>query len=371
MRLALGATGVLVLIVGGIGIGAMAWLQSWRSDFGTVVKGTSAYGHPVLQQMLDTLNSRSLLMMIGMVVVVVLALAGAILSMVTLSRSINRQVKGAVSSLSTSAAELLAVASQVAAASAQTAAATNETTATVEEVKQTAMLAQEKAAEASELSQQVSDSSAFGETSSIRNFEAFSQIQADMNTVAEAIDRLNEQARSVGDLITTVNDLAEQSNLLSVNASIEAAKAGEHGKGFTVVAQEVKSLAEQSKQAVSQVRSVLAEIQKASDAAVRAAQQSRDAVETGKSEAGEAINGTRAEIEIARRAAEATLQIAATSRQQLAGMEQISQAIMSINDASDASVSGTRQVENEVRQLQELALSLQSLVETQRQKTLT
>ena len=65
-------------------------------------------------------------------------------------------------------------------------------------------------------------------------------------------------------VIATVNDLAEQSNLLSVNASIEAAKAGEAGKGFTVVATEVKSLAEQSKRSVAQVRGVLSEIQKAS-----------------------------------------------------------------------------------------------------------
>ena len=77
------------------------------------------------------------------------------------------------------------------------------------------------------------------------------RMQNQMGVVAETINRLSEQTQAVGDIITTVSDLAEQSNLLSVNASIEAAKAGEQGKGFTVVAQEVKSLAEQSKQAVS------------------------------------------------------------------------------------------------------------------------
>ena len=82
--------------------------------------------------------------------------------------------------------------------------------------------------------------------------------------------------QAAGDIIASVNDLAEQSNLLSVNASIEAAKAGEHGKGFAVVAQEVKSLAEQSKQAVAQVRTMLGEIQKASQTAVQAAAGGRE-----------------------------------------------------------------------------------------------
>ena len=135
----------------------------------------------------------------------------------------------------------------------------------------------------------------------------FERIQTDMQVVGDAIDRLNDQAQSVSDIIATVNDLAEQSNLLSVNASIEAAKAGEAGKGFTVVAQEVKNLAEQSKQAVGQVRGVLGEIQKASNVAVRAAEQSQEAVEAGKFAAGKGIENTGGEVDMATRAAEVAM----------------------------------------------------------------
>ena len=88
-----------------------------------------------------------------------------------------------------------------------------------------------------------------------------------MESVAQSIVRLSEQSQTIGEIIATVNDLAEQSNLLAVNAAIEAAKAGEHGKGFAVVAQEVKSLAGQSKQATNQVRAILGDIQKATNAA--------------------------------------------------------------------------------------------------------
>lgn len=189
-------------------------------------------------------------------------------------------------------------------------------------------------------------------------------MQSEMDVVSDAIKRLIEQSQAVNEVIAVVNDLAGQSNLLSVNASIEASKAGEQGKGFTVVAQEVKSLAEQSKQAVTQVRNILGEIQKASAMAVQAADQSRETIEAGRrqsSESGEAIQNLAKSVN---EATQSAVQISASSRQQLAGMEQISQAIESINQAGSQSVSGTRQVEQEVKQLQELATSLSRLVDS-------
>ena len=185
-----------------------------------------------------------------------------------------------------------------------------------------------------------------------------------MDVVAEAIGRLNDQASSVRDIISNVNDLAEQSNLLSVNAAIEAAKAGDYGKGFTVVAQEVKNLAVQSKQAVGQASSVLGEIEKARTVAVASMERAREAVESGRVTAVFAVDATVTDLEIAAQSTDATLQIAATSRQQLAGVEQISTAILSINQAGSQSVAGARQVEKEARQLQELATSLKGLVDT-------
>lgn len=300
--------------------------------------------------------------------IIILALAAAtivagVIANLTIRRSIGRQLRAAVDSITGSAAELLAVSSQVAAGAAQTAASTTQTTATVEEVKQTAQLASEKAAEVAQSSQDVTNFVTSGQAKVQQNIAALEKIADDMGTVAETIDRLNEQSQAVGEIITTVNDLAEQSNLLSVNASIEAAKAGEQGKGFTVVAQEVKSLAEQSKQAVAQVRSILSEIQKASAAAVSAARQGRESIDHGRIDAAHAAEGQVIELEAASKTAEAAAQISASSRQQLAGMEQISQAIEAINEAGNQSVSGTRQVEREVEQLQDLARSLRRLVD--------
>ena len=279
-----------------------------------------------------------------------------------LSRTIVRRLKAAAGSLSSGSAELKAVASQVAASAAQTAASTNETTVTVEEVKQTAQLTAEKTTDMSQNVANVAQVTANGLAMVEGTVAGIEKMSGKMGVVCDTIGRLSEQIQTAGDIIAAVNDLAEQSNLLSVNASIEAAKAGAYGKGFTVVAQEVKSLAEQSKQAVGQVRTVLNEIHRASEVAVLAAEEGREAVEAGKHqsvEAGEIIQ-TLAEsaVEIAHDIA----QIAASSRQQLAGMEQVGQAVASISAATGQSVTGTRQVEQEAQRLQELALDLKQLV---------
>ena len=91
--------------------------------------------------------------------------------------------------------------------------------------------------------------------------------------IAEHILALSEQTQQIGEIIAAVNDLADQSNLLALNAAIEASRAGEQGRGFAVVAHEIRSLAEQSKAATAQVRTILSDIQRATNAAVMATEQ--------------------------------------------------------------------------------------------------
>ncbi len=127
-----------------------------------VREAATAYRESAKAQQTDELDSLARiasLVVIVMVIVGVLAIAGGVLAVVALTRTIGRQLRGAVSSISTSAAEMLAVSSQVAAGAAQTAASTNETTATVEEVKQTALLAHEKATQVAENSENVAQGS--------------------------------------------------------------------------------------------------------------------------------------------------------------------------------------------------------------------
>jgi methyl-accepting chemotaxis protein len=339
------------------------------ADLGTqLAEAASSYQESRLtvgMAKLDRLNLMATTCLALAVVLGSLAFFGGIVFAVRLTRKITGKLKEAVLGISGSASELLAVASQVAASSTETAASTNETTATVEEVKQTAVLAQRKAAQVAGSAESVAGLSQSGRSLVEGTVAGIEHMQSEMDVVSSAISRLSEQAQAVNDVMAVVNDLAEQTNLLSVNASIEAAKAGEQGKGFTVVAQEVKSLAEQSKQAVAQVRTILDEIRRASDMAVDAARRGRGAVDAGKEQSQESGRVIEELAAGAGQVAEAAAQISASSQQQLAGMEQIAQAIESINQASGQSVAGTRQVEQEVKNLQELALGLKRLVEAE------
>ena len=279
-----------------------------------------------------------------------------------LSRTITRQLRASIDQLSTSSAEILATTTQVASGAAETASAVSETTATVEEVKQTAQLANQKARSVSDSAQKASQVSQNGRKSVEEAIAGMQRIQEQMESIAESIVRLSEQSQAIGEIIATVNDLAEQSNLLAVNAAIEANKAGEQGKGFAVVAQEVKSLAEQSKQATAQVRTILGDIQRATSAAVLATEQGNKAVQAGVKQTTETGESIRLLADSLVEAAQAATQIAASSQQQMVGMDQVALAMENIKQASVQNVSGTRQAEVAAQSLHELGQKLSDMI---------
>jgi methyl-accepting chemotaxis protein len=182
-----------------------------------------------------------------------------------------------------------------------------------------------------------------------------------MEVIAGNIERLSEQSQAIREIIASVNDLAEQSNLLAVNAAIEAAKAGEQGKGFAVVAREIKSLAEQSRQATGRVRGILSDVQKATSAAVLATEQGSLAVAGGVKQSRETGESIRLLADSINEAAQAAIQIGVSSQQQMAGMDQVVQAMEHIRQASTQNVAGTHQAEVAARQLHQLGQSLKKI----------
>jgi methyl-accepting chemotaxis protein len=290
-------------------------------------------------------------------------LGSAFEAMVKGLRELTREIRDGVGVLATSTSEILATTTQVAAGAGETATAVSETTSTVEEVKQTSQVASEKARYVSETAQKSAQVSQTGRKSVDETITCMSRIHEQMDLIAEGIVRLSEQGQSIGEIMASVNDLAEQSNLLAVNASIEAAKAGEQGQGFAVVAQEVRSLAQQSKQATAQVRTILNDFQKATSAAVLAAEQGSKAVDSGVKQSGEASEAIRMLAESISEAAQAAAQIVASSQQQRVGMDQVALAMESIKQASLQNLSSTRQTESAAQNLHTLGQKMKQLVE--------
>ncbi|OAJ71825.1 hypothetical protein A7976_10225 [Methylobacillus sp. MM3] len=290
-------------------------------------------------------------------------LGRAFASMVENLRSINRELAEGVGVLAASTSAIMTGTSQIAAGATETATIVAQTVSTVDEMKQTVQLSSQKARHVSDTAQKAVAVSQTGRKSVEDVIEGMNLIQQQMESIAQSIVRLSEQSQAIGEIVATVKDLAEQSNLLAVNAAIEANKAGEHGRGFSVVAQEVRNLAEQSKRATTQIRSLLGDIQKGTNIAVLATEQGAKAVESGvrqSREAGEAI------LQLAESIGEnasAANQIAVSAQQQMVGMDQLAMATANIRETTSQNMESTRQAEVAAHSLHELGIRLKQLVE--------
>lgn len=290
-------------------------------------------------------------------------LGHALTGMVQNLREQIRETMEGADILASSANEITALTAQLVAATAESSTALSQTTTTVEELRQTAQASNEKAKQISKDFEQTTQISQAGDRATEDTVKAMDVIKEQMESIAESIVRLSEQSQAVGEIISTVDDIAEQSNLLAVNAAVEAARAGEQGKGFAVVAEEIKSLAEQSKRATGQVRTILKDIQKATSTAVMVTEQGGKVVDTGAehtAKAGEAIRALTGSVS---ESAQAATQIAAASQQQLVGMEQITSAMENVKQASEQNLAGTKQLEDAAQNLDELGRKLQELVQ--------
>lgn len=287
----------------------------------------------------------------------------ALVNMIKNLRHIIGGIQNEVTNLTTSSQEIVASVAQVATSTAETAAAITETTTSVEELKQTAHVNDEKAQDvlsSSEETLQIVNTSEHLLQDTVNNMN---QISEKMQIISESIVKLSEKNQTIGDIVDTVNDLAEQSNLLAVNAAIEAAKAGEHGKSFAVVAQEIRTLAEQSKAATIQIRSILHEIQNSSSAAVLVTEQGAKAVEKGVKQSLQTNESMQTLSQNITRVTQAANQIAISNQQQFIGVDQVTVAMNNVSEATSQLVDHMKQIETAISSLNSIGGNLKEMTD--------
>jgi methyl-accepting chemotaxis protein len=281
---------------------------------------------------------------------------------ILVARGIVVPVRKTIDALGSASAEILAGTTQQAAGMREHSTAVTETVSTVDEVLQTSEQAAQRALTVSESAQRAADVGQAGRKAVDESVAAMGAVKDQAGSIAESILTLAEQAQAIGEIITTVNDIGEQINLLSLNAAIEASRAGEHGRGFSVVAAEIKALADQSKKATTQVRQILGEIQKATNAAVMVTEQGSKGVNEAVKTVNEAGQTIRMLGDIITEAAQMAAQIAASSGQQATGMRQIHQAMQNISQVSNQNLAATNQSEQAAKHLNVLGSNLKQLV---------
>lgn len=277
-------------------------------------------------------------------------------------RELAAQTREEVTSLGSSKADILSVVSQQSSASSEQAAAIAQTTATVDQVRASAEQAAQMATAVAESAEQTRRVASEGVRAAHEATDGMADIRQKVQSIAENILALSEQSQQIGEIIAVVNDLADQSNLLALNAAIEASRAGEHGKGFAVVAAEIRSLAERSKGATDQVRTILSDIQRATNAAVMVTEQGTKGVDAGTlliDQAGQSIDELAEAIQ---QSAESAHRIVAAVRQHSVGMEQIAAAMSNINQAASVSLTAANNARQAGENLDDLAGRLDRLV---------
>jgi methyl-accepting chemotaxis protein len=185
--------------------------------------------------------------------------------------------------------------------------------------------------------------------------EGIRRIADTVNKSTDTIRSLGQSSQQIGEIINTINDIADQTNLLALNAAIEAARAGEQGRGFAVVADEVRKLAERTARATHEIGEMIERIQNETSASVDTIEAGRQEVDTGVAIAEDAITALRTIVESSQKSADMVQRIATSTEQQSAAIEEVSTTIESIAQVSTEAEAASSQIQNSSQDLARIA----------------
>ena len=223
---------------------------------------------------------------------------------------------------------------------------------------------EEVAGFASSASDQTQDASKFATTGQQKvegNIQTIQRLMAEIENTASLVNQFDEFSVKVGGLLETIQTVAEQTNLLALNAAIEAARAGEHGRGFAVVADEVRGLAVRTHKATEEIQQVISELSKASGAAVHSMQGSVDMARQGVDATTESGEVLRKILENVQQISELNEQIAAATYEQSTTFSEVTGHMGDMHRNAEAVMESTDELDTVSRKIQDVSNGLQSV----------
>ncbi|MBF0612038.1 MAG: chemotaxis protein [Magnetococcales bacterium] len=291
-----------------------------------------------------------------------IAVLVAIFSAAFFVHTIRKLLVGVASNLSASASQIAAAINEQDRISNLQASSVNETNTTMEELGSSSRQSSEQAESAASNAQRALEAAEHGMSRVEDMVMGMNITKTKVDAIAQQILRLSEQTSQISTITGTVTDFANETKMLAMNAAVEAVRAGEHGKGFSVLAVEIRKLAEESKRSAERINSLVLEIQKATNATVMATEEGGKTVDQGMLVAQNTAEAFAEVSEAVNSASQSSQQISLNVRQQAVAIRQVVEAMKSINTGAKETAAGISQIKAGTQVLNESAGQLKAMI---------